>query len=62
MPVFVDTIDDQVERTYSGWPNRMVILGANGKIADKGTAGPSGVAGSAPHAPELLDSLLKAVK
>jgi cytochrome oxidase Cu insertion factor (SCO1/SenC/PrrC family) len=58
IPILVDSIEDPVEKTYSCWPNRMVILDAQGKIADKGTAGPGGVGGSAKRAAEVLDKLL----
>ena len=58
MPILVDTHDDKVERTYVGWPNRMLILDAQGKIADKGMAGPGGTAASAQRAPQVLDRLL----
>ena len=59
MPILVDTPDDKVERTYACWPNRMFILDAQGKIADKGMAGPGGTAASAQRAPQVLDRLLQ---
>lgn len=58
MPILVDTHDDKIERTYVCWPNRMFILDAQGKIADKGMAGPGGTAASAQRAPQVLDRLL----
>ena len=58
IPILVDTIDDQVETSYSCWPNRMYILDAQGKIVDKGLASPRGVASSAQRASTLLDKLL----
>ncbi|MBM4153254.1 MAG: hypothetical protein FJ220_07015 [Kiritimatiellaceae bacterium] len=58
IPILVDTIDNDVENAYSGWPNRMFILDAQGKIADKGSAGPGGVRGSMKHAQEILNTLL----
>jgi thiol-disulfide isomerase/thioredoxin len=58
IPVLVDSIDDKTNATYAGWPNRMVIVSADGKIADKGVAGPRGTAGSAEKAGETLDGLL----
>ncbi len=33
MPVVVDKEDNKVNATYAGWPNRFVIVGADGKIA-----------------------------
>ncbi len=58
MPVLVDGIDDKVEKTYACWPNRMYVLDAQGKIVDKGSAGPRGVSGSMRQAAEILDRLL----
>ena len=58
MPILVDTLDDQVEKTYACWPNRMYILDAEGRIVDKGSAGPDGVSGSAKRAASVLDRLL----
>jgi len=62
IPILVDTIDDRVQRAYSCWPNRMVIVDAEGKIADPGAAGPGGVRGSLKTAPEVLDKLLSATE
>lgn len=58
IPILVDTIEDDVEKAYAGWPNRMYLLDAEGKIADKGSAGPGGVASSARRAADVLDKLL----
>jgi len=33
MPVVVDKEDNQVNATYAGWPNRLVIVGLDGKLA-----------------------------
>lgn len=59
MPILVDAADDQVSKTYACWPNRMVILDAQGNIADKGVAAPGGTASSARRAPQVLDRLLQ---
>ena len=58
IPILVDTLDDQVEKTYACWPNRMYVLDAEGRIIDKGSAGPNGVSGSAKKAASILDRLL----
>ncbi len=42
MPMLVDTIDDQAGSAYSGMPNRLVIIDAEGKIAFKNARGPFG--------------------
>jgi hypothetical protein len=58
VPILVDTIDDQVERAYSGWPDRIYILDREGKIVHKGAPGPGGFAPSVREAPAVLDKLL----
>jgi hypothetical protein len=58
IPILVDTIDDQVERAYAGWPDRIYILGADCRIAHKGEPGPGGFAPSVRQAPAVLDRLL----
>jgi len=62
IPILVDTPDDKVEKTYACWPNRMYILDAQGKVADKGMAGPGGTSTSAQRAPQVLDRLLQGLK
>jgi hypothetical protein len=42
LPILVDTLDDQVERAYAGWPDRIYVVGADGKIVYKGGPGPRG--------------------
>lgn len=42
MPLLVDTIDDQVNRSYSGFPDRLYLIDRTGKIAYKGGRGPFG--------------------
>ena len=42
MPLLVDTIDDQVNRAYSGFPDRLYLIDREGKIAYKGGRGPFG--------------------
>jgi hypothetical protein len=59
VPILVDTIDDQVEQTYAGWPDRIYILDAGGKIVHKGEEGPRGFKPSLERAPAILDELLK---
>jgi hypothetical protein len=56
LPVLVDTLDDQVERAYAGWPDRIYVIDAEGKIAYKGGPGPQGF--SVPEARAALDRLL----
>jgi len=42
MPVLVDKVDDRVDNLYAGWPERMFIIGRDGKIAYAGKQGPWG--------------------
>jgi len=38
----VDKMDAEVESIYMGWPDRMYVVGRNGRIAWKGEPGPPG--------------------
>jgi hypothetical protein len=42
LPILVDGIDDPVEKAYAGWPDRIYVIDAQGKIAYKGDVGPQG--------------------
>jgi hypothetical protein len=42
MPTVVDTIDDEVDNLYAGWPERMFIITPDGRIAYAGRVGPFG--------------------
>jgi hypothetical protein len=42
MPLLVDTIDDQVNRAYSGFPDRLYLIDRAGKLIYKGGRGPYG--------------------
>lgn len=41
-PAVVDGIDNQVELAYAGWPDRLYLVGKDGRIAFKGPIGPAG--------------------
>ena len=34
LPVLVDTLDDQMEKAYAGWPDRLYLIGRDGYIAE----------------------------
>jgi len=38
----VDNMDAQVELNYMGWPDRLYLIGKDGRIAWKGDPGPHG--------------------
>ena len=42
IPVVVDTMDDATAKAYDGHPDRIFIVGADGKIAYRGDRGPRG--------------------
>jgi hypothetical protein len=62
LPILVDTIDDQVEKAYAGWPDRIYVIDAAGKIAHKGGPGPGGFMPSVREAPGVLEKLLGGAK
>jgi hypothetical protein len=42
IPMVVDGPDDRVGRAYGGWPDRLYLIGADGRIAYQGGEGPYG--------------------
>ena len=42
LPALLDGIDNHVERLYSGWPDRLYLVGTDGKIRYKSAPGPFG--------------------
>ncbi len=42
MPALVDRVDDKVSRAYGGWPDRLYLVGKDGKVAYAGARGPQG--------------------
>ena len=55
LPCVVDGIDNAVNTAYSGWPDRLYVIDAQGKIAVMGGQGPSGFAPSLVTARGWLD-------
>jgi hypothetical protein len=43
MPALVDGLDDKVGLAYDGWPDRLYVIGKDGKIAFVGGKGPRGL-------------------
>jgi hypothetical protein len=41
-PVLVDRTDDAVARAYGGWPDRLYLIGRDGRVAFMGDEGPLG--------------------
>jgi hypothetical protein len=42
MPIAVDGIDNSAGQAYAGWPNRMVVVGTDGRIAFASPGAPGG--------------------
>jgi hypothetical protein len=42
MPTVIDGIDNRVASTYGGWPDRLYLVGVDGRIAYQGGEGPFG--------------------
>lgn len=42
MPALIDGIDDAVGKAYGGWPDRLWLIGKDGKVAYAGAQGPRG--------------------
>ena len=41
-PALIDGIDNTVERLYTGWPDRLLLIDREGRIAYKSEPGPFG--------------------
>ena len=42
MPVLLDAVDNRVASQYGGWPDRLYLIGRNGRVAFQGEEGPFG--------------------
>ena len=42
IPVLIDEINNEVARQYGGWPDRLYLVGKDGRIAFQGDQGPFG--------------------
>jgi hypothetical protein len=59
VPILVDTLDDEAARKYGGWPDRLFVIDAEGKIALSGGPGPGGFLPAVRQAPAVLGKLLE---
>jgi len=53
IPVLIDEMDNEVARQYGGWPDRLYLVGMDGRIAFQGAEGPFG------FKPEQLDEAIQ---
>ena len=42
IPVLLDDVDDAVALAYGGWPDRLYLVGRDGRVAFQGGRGPDG--------------------
>lgn len=42
MPVAIDSLDNQADKAFAAWPERIYILGRGGRVLYKGGMGPFG--------------------
>ena len=42
IPAILDGIDNKTERAYTGWPDRLYLIGTDGRVAFKTAPGPYG--------------------
>ena len=42
IPALLDGIDNRIERAYTGWPDRLYIIGTDGRVTYKSAPGPYG--------------------
>jgi Iodothyronine deiodinase len=42
VPALLDGIDNRTERAYTGWPDRLYVIGRDGRVAFKTAPGPFG--------------------
>jgi hypothetical protein len=42
LPALLDTIDNATERAYTGWPDRLYVIGTDGRVKFKSKPGPFG--------------------
>ena len=57
IPCLVDTMEDTVNKAYAGWPDRLYVVGVDGKIAVAGGPGPQGFAPSVREAKSWLEKM-----
>jgi len=53
-PAVIDSFDNQVETAYTGWPDRMYLIGTDDRVLYKSKAGPFGF-----HPQDLAGALQK---
>ena len=52
IPALIDSAENRVEQEYTGWPDRLYLIGSDGRIRFKSAAGPFGF-----HPKELAEAI-----
>lgn len=60
IPAVLDGIENKIERAYTGWPDRLYVIGTGGRIAFKTAPGPYGF--STAHLQHALESLARTTR
>lgn len=55
MPIYVDSINDTASLAFGAWPDRIYIVGTDGKVVYQGDPGPRGF--NAEDIPKTLSGL-----
>ena len=42
IPILIDDVDDSAALAYGGWPDRLYLIGRDGRVAFQGERGPDG--------------------
>lgn len=42
IPALIDSVDDLVEKEYTSWPDRLYLIGSDGRVRFKSEPGPFG--------------------
>lgn len=53
IPALLDKLDDATEKAYTAWPDRLYLIGQDGRVMHKSDAGPFG------FKPDGLEAALK---
>jgi hypothetical protein len=56
IPALLDNFENSTERAYTGWPDRLYVIGRDGKVVYKSKPGPFGF-----HPADMKAALVRAI-
>jgi hypothetical protein len=56
IPALLDNFENSTERAYTGWPDRLYVIGRDGKVVYKSMPGPFGF-----HPADMKAALVRAI-